>query len=205
MNPAAATIRLDDADASQEAAAALLARAHFDSPHWTWMIPDAGRRAALLPLSMRASVRWGLLIGETYTTPTLDGIAIWAPPGMDGADLDPNGSWRDFIAAACGEVTRKIGAMGDEQINARRRAAAGRRYWSLPLLGVDPKVQRTGGGSTLLTAMFERTDAAGEPCVLDTEREANVPYYERHGFRVTHTARLPLNGPHYWTMLREPR
>jgi ribosomal protein S18 acetylase RimI-like enzyme len=205
LNPAAATIRLDDADASQDAATALLARAHFDSPHWTWMIPDAGRRAELLPLSMRASVRWGLLMGETYTTPTLDGIAIWAPPGMDGADLDPHGSWRDFIAAADDEVTTKIDAMGDEQISARRRAADGRRYWYLGLLGVDPHVQRTGIGSTLLAAMFERTDAAGEPCIVDTEREANVPYYERHGFRVTNTARLPLDGPPCWTMLRDPQ
>jgi predicted N-acetyltransferase YhbS len=66
-------------------------------------------------------------------------------------------------------------------------------------------VQRTGIGSALLAAVFERTDAAGEPCIVDTEHGPNVPYYERHGFRVTDTARMPLNGPPHWTMLREPR
>jgi hypothetical protein len=42
------------------------------------------------------------------------------------------------------------------------------------------------------------------PCMLETEKEANVPYYERHGFVVAESGTLPLDGPHFWTMWRDP-
>jgi hypothetical protein len=51
--------------------------------------------------------------------------------------------------------------------------------------------------------MFTRLDADGAPCILETEKAQNVPYYERHGFVVAHHAVLP-GGPPYWTMIREP-
>ena len=58
-------------------------------------------------------------------------------------------------------------------------------------------------GRALLADMFARADASGVPCLLETEKEANVPYYEQHGFRVVASGVLPLDGPGFWTMRRE--
>jgi ribosomal protein S18 acetylase RimI-like enzyme len=74
----------------------------------------------------------------------------------------------------------------------------------LSVLGVDPSAQRTGLGSRLLEPGLERCDREGVPAYLESSKEANVPFYERHGFRVTDEVAMP-RGPKLWLMWREPR
>jgi hypothetical protein len=40
--------------------------------------------------------------------------------------------------------------------------------------------------------------------VLLTHNEANLSFYERHGFRVVREGETPKGGPHAWAMVREP-
>jgi len=47
-------------------------------------------------------------------------------------------------------------------------------------------------------------DAEGLPAYLESSKESNVPFYERHGFAVTETFDLP-DGPRLWLMWRDPR
>jgi hypothetical protein len=47
--------------------------------------------------------------------------------------------------------------------------------------------------------------ADGLPCYLETEKQINVPFYNRHGFDVVVEIDLPKGGPHIWTMKREPK
>jgi ribosomal protein S18 acetylase RimI-like enzyme len=197
-------VKLDEAGA--EATAQLLARAFFDYPAWVWFCPDDVRRRELIEHSMRVTVRWGLLMGETYVTRPDGGVAVWMPPGTPD-DIDPAGTrtgWNEFVAHAGDDVLGRMELMSGEQQPVRERAAGGRPFWYLPWLGVDPALQRTGAGGTLLRHMFTRLDADGAPCILETEKAQNVPYYERHGFVVAHHAVLPNGGPPYWTMVREP-
>ena len=49
-----------------EEAAALLARAFFDSPVWTWVVPDETQRRTAMAWFMSAAVRYGMLGGEAY-------------------------------------------------------------------------------------------------------------------------------------------
>jgi GNAT superfamily N-acetyltransferase len=188
--------------------AALLVRAFFEYPLWRWLIPEEPRRAELLPMSALVSVRWGLLMNETYVTKPAGGIAIWMPPAAIDEDLDPDGTltgWHEFEREAGPSIVERLEAMSAEQRRARDSAANGRPYWYLPWLGVDPAAQRSGAGASLLSAMFARTDNQGALYILETEKAANVPYYERHGFSVAHEGVVPLDGPPYWTMVREPR
>ena len=53
--------------------------------------------------------------------------------------------------------------------------------------------------------MFARLDPQGIATFLETEKAANVPYYERHGYKVVHEGVLPEDGPGFWCMLRTPR
>src|SRR5579863_6062759 len=61
--------------------AALLARAFANDPEMLAALPDPAQRARVLPRLIGLNVRYGCLYGEVYTTPQLDGAAIWLPPG----------------------------------------------------------------------------------------------------------------------------
>jgi ribosomal protein S18 acetylase RimI-like enzyme len=58
-------------------------------------------------------------------------------------------------------------------------------HWYLPWLGVDSARQHAGLGSALLEQCLVRVDADGSPAFLETPNPRTVPFYQRHGFRVT--------------------
>jgi ribosomal protein S18 acetylase RimI-like enzyme len=58
-------------------------------------------------------------------------------------------------------------------------------HWYLPWLGVDCAHQGNGLGSELLEQCLVRVDADHVPAFLETPNARTVPFYERHGFRVT--------------------
>jgi ribosomal protein S18 acetylase RimI-like enzyme len=192
-------------------AAGVLTRAFFDYPVWTWLAADEAQRWELMPWFMRVSLRYGLLTGETYVAgEPIVGVAMWEPPGGLDADLDEDAAGRaktgwDELPARMGEAAMaRFNAMIATQRPVRERVSGGAPVWYLPWIGVDPAAQRSGVGTALLRDVFARADAQGIPCMLETEKEANVPYYERHGFVVAEFGTLSLAGPRFWTMLRRP-
>lgn len=197
--------RLDESRVDE--AAALMTRAFFDYPMWQWVLPDEDHRRRALPVSARASVIWGALMGASYLRgDPAHGVAIWAPPGMADADVDPDGSktgWDSVVAAVGPAGMRRFEAMIDVQRPIRERYL-NEGAWYLAWLGVDPDVQRSGAGAALLGDMFVRLDPQGVATYLETEKEANVAYYLKHGYKLVHEGILPEGGPGFWCFLRRP-
>lgn len=194
-----------------DAAADVLVRAFFDYPVWMWLAPDESHRRELMPWFMRLSLSWAIGQGETYVAgDPIAGVAMWEPPGRLDADLDEDekrqtrNAWDELPQRAGAQAMSRFNAMISAQRPIRERLSAGGPVWYLPWLGIDPAVQRSGVGTALLRDMFARADASSVPCMLETEKEANVPYYERHGFVVAEAGELPLGGPRFWTMWRDP-
>ena len=78
-------------------------------------------------------------------------------------------------------------------------------HWYLGFLGTDPDHQGKGLGSAVLRPVLEGCDRDGIPAYLESSKESNVPFYERHGFAVTDTIDLAKGkGPRIWLMWREP-
>jgi ribosomal protein S18 acetylase RimI-like enzyme len=73
-------------------------------------------------------------------------------------------------------------------------------HWYLGTLGVDPLAQRRGVGSALLGAWLTGVDRGPLPAYLETDRESNLAFYERFGFRVREQTRI-LGIP-LWCMQR---
>lgn len=76
-------------------------------------------------------------------------------------------------------------------------------HWYVATLGVRPDAQRQGLGRALLARVADAADHAGEPIYLETDREENVGFYERAGFKICAKSRVfdvPL-----WHMRRAPR
>ena len=86
------------------------------------------------------------------------------------------------------------------------RAAAGAHpsdpHWYLGILGTDPVHQGCGVASALMEPTLERCDAAGFPAYLESSKQSNLPFYERHGFRVTGKVEVH-GGPTLWSMSRK--
>lgn len=187
------------------AAAGMLARAFADDPVMTWIFPDDQMRQRRLPPFFAGSLRDASLRHDGTEVVVADGAmlgcAIWMPPG----------TWRPSIArqliALPGLIVR-LGsrlAVASTTYGTMVRFHPEQPHWYLSGIGTDPPVQGTGVGSELMRSRLVRCDASGLPAYLESSKQRNVPFYERHGFRVTRELQIPGGGPSIWLMWRDPQ
>jgi ribosomal protein S18 acetylase RimI-like enzyme len=184
-------------------ASVILARAFQDDPAWSWVLPNARRREALLPWLFR--VGFEITQAEVWTTRRgIVGCARWLPPGPPHVHIGP--MLRALVATPMRvrEGTTRFLAYG-RAVEAMRAETVPEAHWYLAGIGVDPSVQRRGVGGALLRPGLDAADKARLPAALLTNSERNLSFYERHGFEVIHEGETPENGPHAWMMRREPQ
>ena len=173
------------------------ARAFRDDPFLRWLIRDDERL-------LRNYVVWldriWLPHGETLIAGG-HAAASWLRPGEAHLGALEQLRLLPALSRAAGrDLPRLLFGLGTAENHQPREP-----HWYLPQLGVDPEAQGQGLGSLLLEAMLTRCDADGLPAYLEATTRDSIPLYERHGFEVTAERRLPMGGPPYWPMWREPR
>jgi len=77
-------------------------------------------------------------------------------------------------------------------------------YWYLPFIGVDPYRQNEGLGSILMRHAHVLFDREGTLAYLESTNPRNIPFYQRHGYRLLGTIQIGI-GPPISPMLREPQ
>ena len=179
-----------------EALAMPLARAFYDDPVTMWANPRERtrlRRSARFFLGrMRALVPHEL----SSMTEERDAAAIWSPP--DAWEMGLRELLHDLPAFLSPRTPLVVRAMhGVEKLHPK-----GPHYY-LSVLGVEPSRQGEGLGSALLQPMLRRCDQEGVGAYLESSKETNVRFYQRHGFRVTDEVALS-RGPKMWLMWRDP-
>jgi len=187
-------------------AAEALARAFQSDPMMTYITPDDTRRASVLSWFFNTGIRYGQSYGEVYTTEPADGTAIWLSPGNTTMTL-----WR-MLRTGMLAAPLKFGLAGfgrfmnimDYAEKAHKQAAPG-LHWYLLGLGVEPSRQGQGLGGALIQPILARADTEGLPCYLETVNEKNLPFYQKHGFKVAVEGQVPRGGPYLWAMVRAPR
>ena len=185
-----------------DAASAVLARAFQDDPAWTWLLPDAVRRRQVLPWLFRLG--FDVTAADVWGTPgAVLGAARWLAPGRPPVRIAATLRALALTPLRLGSVTLPFLAYG-RAVEALRSEAAPGPHWYLAGIGVDPAHQRRGIGSALLEPGLRASQEARLPAVLLTNLEANVGFYERHGFRVVREGRTPEEGPRAWAMVRSP-
>lgn len=185
--------RLDEASAA-------LARAFHDDPAWSWVLPNAHRRAALLPWLFQTGFE--VTDAQIWTTAgEVLGIARWLPPGRPIVHVGP--MLRALVATPVRvrEATPRFFAYG-RAVEAMRADVVPEPHWYLAGIGVEPSRQRQGIGSALITPGLEAARAAGLPAALLTNSERNLSFYRRHGFEIVHEGHTPEDGPKAWMMRR---
>jgi ribosomal protein S18 acetylase RimI-like enzyme len=180
----------------------VLARAFHDDPAWVWLVPDQERRARLLPWLFR--VGFDVTAADVWSTPgTILGAARWLPPGRTSVRVRP--TLRALLATPfhLGAATGSFLSYGRAVEQMRADVAAG-PHWYLAGIGVEPSAQRQGVGSALLRPGIEAAARDRLPAVLLTNNDANLTFYESHGFAVVREGRTPEDGPMAWAMVRAP-
>jgi GNAT superfamily N-acetyltransferase len=184
----------------------VLGRAFWDDPAAIYILPDDDRRARPLSWFFTHAAQYGDLFGEVYTTAgQVEGAAIWLPPGeaevteerMAEAGLDQLPEV--FGEESFGRFEHMLGHL--ETLHQRDLPEP---HWYLFILGVDPPRQGQGVGGALLQPVLQRADADGLPCYLETMKLRNLPFYQKHGFRVVVDSVLPDSSLRFWTMKRDP-
>ena len=187
-----------------QSAVGAMARAFHDDPVMTWIFPDEAMRRRRLPPFFASAIRGNMRQGNTEVIVTggqVLGCAIWLAPG----------TWRP-------PLRRQLMATPSVILRLRSRLAVAsttygallavhpqKPHWYLSGIGTDPPVQGTGVGGALMRSRLARCDATREAAYLESSKESNVPFYERHGFRVTRELVIPGGGPRFWLMWREPQ
>ncbi len=196
IEPRVAT--LDDAATVTE----ILVRAFFRCPTWGWVFPDPAVRAE------QHRAFWGRLVEGGLRYPWVwlaaGGVttSVWIPPGE--AELSPEQEaalepmLKDLMGPASARVLAAV-----ETFDAHHPHDEPHYY--LSLLGTDPAHYGNGYGLGLLEANLRLVDAEGVPAYLESSNPANVPLYERYGFRLRSSFELPGGGPTVPTMWREAR
>ncbi len=182
-----------------------MGEAFLHDPLWQYLVPDQSRRAQVVSLSMSILVRYSLLYGRIYTTSSLDGIACWLPPG------ETTPSFSRLIRIGVRSAPLQLGWTGFRRYMAvesysgkiHKDIAPG-NHWYLWGLGVKPSHQGQGIGGMLIQPVLAQADIDRLPCYLETMNERNVPFYEKHGFRVVSDGAVPVHKLRVWAMLREP-
>ncbi|MFC3960838.1 GNAT family N-acetyltransferase [Nocardia jiangsuensis] len=177
----------------------ILARAFHDDPMFTYIQPDPARRAAVLPWFFDTSARLGRKYGRLDERPGA-GAAIWLLPGrgLGLRQLAGAGFLSAPVRLGLGAF-RRFGAFTSE-LERAQRAVLEQPFLHLFILGVDPDEQGRGHGAALIDPVLAES---AHPTYLETVNEANVPFYERHGFDVAATHQ-PDGMPRFWTMIRRP-
>ncbi len=182
-----------------------LARAFYDDPVMTWLLPEERSRTAhIYRLFATMTRHHHLARGGVEVACDGSGIgaaALWDPPNL----------WQETRRGQLAMTPTFIRVFGLRSMRGRavqelmKRAHPEEPHWYLAVIGSDPSVRGQGFGQALMRSRLDRCDAEYCPAYLESTKPDNVPYYERFGFTVTREITLPDDGPPLWAMWRPPR
>ncbi len=185
-----------------EAMAAQLAKTFWDDPVAMHLMPNERRREAGLRSYFRTQMAADFLpFGGCYTTEGYLGSAIWAPAGK------PLATGLRAIATMLPVLPYVVTNLRNtlKLLETVERLHPHEPHWYLASLGAAVEHQGQGVGTALMAPVLAHCDVEGLPAYLESSKERNVPFYERHGFAVVEEVVLPGHGPPIWTMWRAPR
>jgi GNAT superfamily N-acetyltransferase len=167
--------------ADLDALEATLADAFHDDPMMSWIYPEPETRSAYTQAFMRSGLEIAFPHGHVYSITPNAGAAVWAPPDVDMFDDAAITDMFTLLGEQIGERSEEVGN-GLLQINEHHPHDEPHFY--LFILGTERAHQGKGLGSQLMTEILDRCDRQGLGAYLESSNIRNVPFYERHGFRV---------------------
>ena len=179
-----------------EELAAVLSEALCNEPHFRYVIPDDPMRIHFLRGYFGSAIRASQLNGEIYATPRVDGGALWIGPGR-GLTL------ASMMTMSPAEAQKRCINLVTHLDEVHQQLVRG-LHWYLLALGAKPSRQNENVEGMLLERLLSRADSDDLPCYLETFNDKHLHFYERHGFRIAGSGKIPGGGPDFWAMIRRP-
>jgi GNAT superfamily N-acetyltransferase len=184
---------------------ATLAGAFEHDPLWGWAFEDDERERKLEALGVVFGffAAAALDLGWVRVSDRVEAVALWIPPGAP--EMSPADEERlpGLVAEACSPASAS--RVLDLLEAFERNHPHDPPHYYLSLLATDPEHAGHGFGMGLLAACLTEIDAGDPPApaFLESSNPANVPRYERLGFRPLREVELiaGLAGTQMW---REP-
>lgn len=182
------------------ALAASLGLAFEDDPIWRWAVKPRSRFAHRLGALIGIEIGFMLERGEVWMSADASSAAVWAAPGR----------WKVPTSAYAPHAITALRAAGVRSVRSLSMLSRLEKHhpeephWYLALLGTAPSAQGRGLGSAVLEPVLARCDDDGVGAYLESSKEANIPFYSRHGFEVIDEVTPTPGCPPLWTMWREP-
>jgi ribosomal protein S18 acetylase RimI-like enzyme len=176
-----------------------LAEAFFDDPIAVFLFPNERARRARLSSLYRFVLAAMSSHGRVVMDRDARGAAIWQAPSPPTAGPVEEAIGKVMLAAVLRSASVRAMALN----RAATEAQPAEGYWYLGILGTAPAHQGSGIASALMTPTLAHCDEMGLRAYLESSKQDNIPFYERHGFRVTGEVRIE-DGPLLWPMIRPP-
>ena len=183
--------------ANEDAAIDVVVRAFSADPAARWLYPDANQYSVNFPNFVKAFGGKAFEHGSAYSIDDYRGAALWLPPEVH-ADED----------ALAGLIQRSVPEHRLEEVFSVFQQMdsyhPSEPHWYLPLIGVDPALQRRGYGSALMEHALIQCDRDQKLAYLESSNPKNITLHQRHGFELLGTIRVGASPP-ICPMLRKPR
>jgi hypothetical protein len=183
----------------------VLSRAFHEEPYFTYMVPDENERREVLPGFLSALLDLSHHHGESYTTPDVEGGAVWIRP-------DHAAAFHRSVSARLRSANFRLSTASLRRcvrLNTRleqvRQLLAKGPHWHLIALGLDAANEGDPVRPALLQPVLSRADSDGSYCYLETLQERSLSFYEAQGFRIEGSGRITRSGPRFWAMIRAPK
>jgi len=180
----------------------LLENVFDDDPLIAWFVRHDDRRTPAFASFFDYMVnKYCLPHGECWVTESVSGAALWMPPG----------EWDRPFLEQLSSLFQTLGIFGFRHLltkmQERRiidRTHPKHPHYYLAALAVDPADRAKGVGSRLIHPILKRSDEEGVGCYLETSRERNIKFYERHGFSIMRKLTYSPDKLPLWCMWRSP-
>jgi len=177
----------------------ILVSAFHDDPTWSWAFPDPSLRAE------QHRRLWGLFVEGAmryrwvWLTPGNTAASVWIPPNGTELSQEQEAALEPTIVEMLGADAAPVMQAFELFDRAHPREVP---HFYLSLLATRVEHRGRGYGLGLLAGNLRRIDDARMPAYLEASNPANVALYERHGFEVRGSFKLPGHGPEVFTMWR---
>ena len=166
------------ARADEAKAIATIALAFATDPMMRWSFSDDAVYRDVASKFIRAFGGNAFAHGTADATENFEAVALWLPP-----NIEPDGR-------AMMEIFEKLERTPEEERDGQglfeqmEHFHPKEPHWYLPLIGTHPLHQGKGHGADLMAHAIWRCDESALPAYLESSNPANVPFYERYGFKV---------------------
>ena len=174
-----------------------LAGAFEGDPMTSYLFPSGTNKQKRLRYLFQIELRYVFRHGVVETIGEGRALALWlSPKRIKGAfnAMIQSGAGLAPFRMGVGATLRVLLILHELRVNLGP--------WYLLGLGVHPKHQGEGWGSTLLRHGLARAHTMNLPCYLETTNQRNIGYYERNGFRLLGQRQIACGGPAVWGMRR---